>query len=228
MQNETIIGRETIRIKKPTLYGMIFSPREQFERIKAGPVIWLPLILLSIVSMCVAIFVTLNIDIEYGAVYGLELTDDEISVMKAINLVLATLGGLLGAPISYAIFALILLGISRMIKAEVGYKQLFSLIIYVSFISMIGQVINQFFIMMIDGNPAVYLTSLNGFIRANGVLGGMLGVIEVFSIWYYILLGIGLVKVANISKPVAYTIMVIFFIITLIVAAINGLFQGNI
>lgn len=226
MKNRTNLENEIIQMKKPSLLGMVFSPLEQFKRIKEQPVIWMPLIILSIVSMIIAIFVTLNLEIEYGDIYGLEMRDDEIIVMKAIHLVTAIFGGLLGTPISYAMFALILFGITRVVKSKVRFKQMLSLIIFVSFISMIGQVINQLIIVAMEGNPAVYMTSLNGFIGAKGALGGILGIIEVFSIWYYLLLGIGLVKVANLSKSAAYIILITFFIITLMIAAINGIFQG--
>ncbi|TXC92150.1 YIP1 family protein [Metabacillus litoralis] len=226
MQSETNMEREEIQTKKPSVFGMVFSPVEQFERMKEKPVIWLPLIALSIISMIVTILVTLNLEVDYGSMSGIEMTPDEIAVMETINLVTAILGGLLGTPISYVIFALILYGISRIAKSKVGFKQMFSLVIFVSFISVIGQVINQSIIIAIGGDPVVYLTSLNSFIEAKGALGGILSGIEVFSIWYYILLGIGLVKVANLSKAAAYTITIIFYLIMLIIAAISGVFQG--
>ncbi|MGM0873455.1 MAG: Yip1 family protein [Bacillota bacterium] len=216
--------QETTQTKKPSLFGMIFSPGEQFERIREKPVIWLPLILLSILAMIVAIFVTMNVD--YAAISGMEMSAEEEEMAKIFAVVIGALGGLFGTPISYLIFGGILFGIAKIAKSSVTFKQMFSLMIFISFISMIGQIINQVIIVAIDGDPYIMLTSLNSFIGADGALGAVLGVIEVFSIWYYILLAIGLVKVATLSKPVAYIITIVFFSISLIIAAISGAFEG--
>lgn len=216
--------QETIQNKKPSLFGMIFSPGEQFERIREKPVIWLPLILLSILAMIVAIFVTMNID--YAAISGMEMSAEEEEMTKIFAVVVGALGGLIGTPISYLIFGGILFGIAKIAKSSVTFKQMFSLMIFISFISMIGQILNQLIIVAIDGDPYIMLTSINSFIGAEGALGAVLGVIEVFSIWYYILLAIGLIKVARLSKPVAYIITIVFFSISLIIAAISGAFEG--
>jgi hypothetical protein len=216
--------QETIQNKKPSLFGMIFSPGEQFERIREKPVIWLPLILLSILAMIVAIFVTMNID--YAAISGMEMSAEEEEMTKIFAVVVGTLGGLIGTPISYLIFGGILFGIAKIAKSSITFKQMFSLMIFISFISMIGQIINQLIIVAIDGDPYIMLTSINSFIGAEGAIGAVLGVIEVFSIWYYILLAIGLIKVARLSKPVAYIITIVFFSISLIIAAISGAFEG--
>jgi hypothetical protein len=215
---------ETVQTKKPSLFGMIFSPGKQFERIREKPVIWLPLILLSLLSMIVAIFVTMNID--YAAISGMEMSAEEEEMTKIFAVIVGALGGLFGTPISYLIFGGILFGIAKIAKSTVTFKQMFSLMIFVSFISMIGQILNQLIIVAIDGDPYIMLTSLNSFIGAKGALGAVLGVIEVFSIWYYILLAIGLVKVANLSKPAAYIITIVFFSLSLIIAAISGALEG--
>jgi hypothetical protein len=214
----------TVQTKKPSLFRMIFSPGKQFERIREKPVIWLPLILLSLLAMIVAIFVTMNID--YAAISGMEMSAEEEEMTKIFAVIVGALGGLFGTPISYFIFAGILFGIAKIAKSTVTFKQMFSLMIFVSFISMIGQILNQLIIVAIDGDPYIMLTSLNSFIGADGALGAVLGVIEVFSIWYYILLAIGLVKVANLSKPAAYIITILFFSLSLIIAAISGALEG--
>lgn len=216
--------QETVQVQKPSLFGMIFSPGEQFERMRERPVIWWPLILVTILMTAVAVLTALGTD--YSAVPGLEMSAEDQEMMKIFGAVGAGVAGFFGTPISFLIFGLILWGIAKIAKSNVTFKQMFSLMIFISFITMIGQLLNQLIILAIAGDPTILLTSLNSFVGATGILGAVLGTIEVFSIWYYILLALGLIKVAMLSKPVALTITIIFFAIGIGIAAITGAFEG--
>ncbi|PMC35144.1 YIP1 family protein [Bacillus sp. UMB0899] len=217
--------QETVQSKKPSLFGMIFQPGEQFERMREKPVIWLPLIILSILGAVVGVLAGLNVD--YATVPGMEgMPAEQIEMSKMFGVIFGGIGALFGTPIGFVIFAAILFGITKIAKSPITFKQMFSLILFTSFISTIGQVLNQLIIYAIGSDPTVMLTSINSFIGAEGVMGGVLSTIEVFNIWYYILLGIGLVKVAQISKPAAYTITIIFFALGLIVAVVSGALEG--
>ena len=221
---QTILEQETIESKKPSIFGMIFSPSEQFERMRVKPVIWLPLILLTIVATVMGVLVVLNTD--PATVPGVEMSAEELEMAKMFGVVVGVLGGLIGTPLVFVVMAAILLGVSKIFKSDVTFKKMFSLIIFISFITMIGQILNQLIILAINGDPLITLTSLNSFIGADGALGAVLSAIEVFNIWYYILLAMGLVKVANLSKPTAYTISIIFFLIGVAFAAASGAVQG--
>jgi hypothetical protein len=156
----------------------------------------------------------------------MEMSAEDQEMMKIFGAVGAGVAGFFGTPISFLIFGLILWGIAKIAKSNVTFKQMFSLMIFISFITMIGQLLNQLIILAIDGDPAILLTSLNSFVGATGILGAVLGTIEIFTIWYYILLALGLIKVAKLSKPVAMTITIIFFGIGIGIAAITGAFEG--
>ncbi|MBO1514550.1 hypothetical protein I7822_23255 [Metabacillus sp. BG109] len=80
--------------------------------------------------------------------------------------------------------------------------------------------------MAIDGDPAIMLTSVNSFVGADGVLGAVLSTIEVFTIWYYILLTMGLIIVGKLSKPAATIITIVFFVLGLLFAALGGAIEG--
>lgn len=216
--------QETVQVQKPSLFGMIFSPGEQFERMRERPIIWWPLILVTILMTAVAVLTALGTD--YSAVPGMEMSAEDQEMMKIFGAVGAGVAGFFGTPISFLIFGLILWGIAKIAKSNVTFKQMFSLMIFISFITMIGQLLNQLIILAIAGDPTILLTSLNSFVGATGILGAVLGTIEVFSIWYYILLALGLIKVAMLSKPVALTITIIFFAIGIGIAAITGAFEG--
>ncbi|MGM7720179.1 Yip1 family protein [Metabacillus sp. Hm71] len=216
--------QETIQRKKPSIFGMIFSPGEQLERIRERPVIWLPLILLTLVMTIIAVFSALNID--YSAMPGMEMSAEEEQMAKIFGVVGAGLVGFFGTPIGYLFFGLIFWAIAKVAKSDATFKQMFSLMIFTSIITTIGQILNQLIIFAIDGDPMIMLTSLNSLVGADGVLGAVLSTFEVFSIWYYIVLGMGLVKVAKLSKPAAVIITIVFFVLGIIIAAIGGAFEG--
>jgi hypothetical protein len=206
------------QLKKPALIGMILNPNEQFKRIQINPIIWYPLIILSLISMVVTILVAINID--YIPSFG--MTEKDIEVAKMVGTIVGALGTLIGLPVGYVLFAVILWGIAKKAKSTVTFKQMFSLIIFISFIRVIGQSINQMILVAINGDQDHLLTSLNYFVGAKGVLGEILGVIELFSIWYYILLSIGLIKIAKLSNRMSISISIIFFCLLLILASVQG------
>lgn len=216
--------QESIKLKKPSLFGMIFSPGEQYERIREKPVIWVPLILLTLLTTIVTTLSALNID--YSTLPGMGMTPEDIEMAKTFGVVGAAIGGFFVTPLTFLFFGLIFWGIAKIAKSDATFKQMFSLTIFTSFIVGIGQLLNQLIIMAIDGDPTIMLTSLNSFIGATGALGAVLGTIEVFGIWYYFLLAIGLVKVARLFKPTAYIIAIVFFILGLIFAAVGGAIGG--
>jgi hypothetical protein len=216
--------QEIIQRKKPSLFGMIFSPGEQFERLREKPVIWIPLILFTVLMTVVAAISALNAD--YSAVPGMEMSPEELEMAKTFGIAGAAVVGFFVTPITYLIIALIFWGISKIAKSDATFKQMLSFTIFSSFITIIGQIFNLLITMAIDGDPFIMLTSVNSFVGADGILGAVLSTIEVFTIWYYILLTMGLVIVGKLSKPAATIITIVFFILQLLFAAIGGAFEG--
>ncbi|OAS86584.1 MULTISPECIES: Yip1 family protein [Metabacillus] len=216
--------QETIQKKKPSIFGMIFSPGVQFERIREKPVIWVPLILFTVLMTIVTAITALNVD--YTAVPGMEMSPEELEMAKIFGIAGAAVVGFFVTPITYLFFALIFWAIAKIAKSDATFKQMLSFSIFIGFISIIGQILNQLIILVIDGDPTIMLTSVNSFVGADGILGAVLSTIEVFTIWYYILLTMGLVIVGKLSKPAATIITIVFFILGLIFAAVGGAFEG--
>jgi hypothetical protein len=215
------MAEKKIQLKKPALIGMIVNPNEQFKRIQNSPIIWYPLIILSLISMVVTIFVAITID--YIPSFG--MTEKDIEHAKMVGMIVGALSTLIGLPVSYVLYAVILWWIAKKAKSSVTFKQMFSFIIFISFIRVIGQCINQMIIVSINGNQDHLLTSLNYYVGAHGVLGEIFGVIELFSILFYILLSVGLIKLAKLSNRMSISISIISFSLLLILAAINGVIE---
>lgn len=212
------MAEKKIHLKKPALIGMMINPNEQFNRIQTNPMIWFPLMVLSLISMIVTIYVAINID--YIPSFG--MTEKDIEIAKMAGMTIGALGTFIGLPVGYAFYAVILWWIAKRAKSAVTFKQMFSLIIFISFIRVIGQSINQLMIVAINGEPEYLLTSINYYVGAHGVFGEVIGEIELFSILYYILLSIGLIKIAKLSNRMSISISIISFSLLLIFAAVHG------
>lgn len=218
------MGNETVQTKKPSLFGMIFSPGEQFERLRERPVIWVPLILLTIITTIVTIVVAINMD--YSSMPGMEgFSPEEIEMTRVGGIIVSGIGSFFFTPIGYLFFAAIYFIAAKIAKSEVNFKQMFSFMIFASFISLLGSIINQLIAVALGENPAIMFTSINSFIGATGVTGAILNSIEVFSIWYQVLLAIGLIKVAKLSKQSAITIVIVLFVIGILITA--GIAAGS-
>ncbi|MGG3804874.1 Yip1 family protein [Metabacillus fastidiosus] len=207
--------------KKPSLFGMVFSPNEQFERIRERPVIWIPFIIVTLIGLAAAVIGVLGID-SSAQVNQLGLPAEEAAAMETSMKVGMIIGGLFLAPIVVLFSTVIYFAIAKIAKSEVTFKKMLSLNIFIYFIVGIGQIINTAIIVAINSDPKIMLTSLNSFVGAGGALGGILSSIEIFGIWTTVLSAFGLHKVAGLSKTASWTIAIVIFIIGLIIGAIGG------
>ncbi|MED4452663.1 Yip1 family protein [Metabacillus fastidiosus] len=207
--------------KKPSLFGMVFSPNEQFERMRGKPVILVPLIIVMIIGLIMSFLIGFNV-MNIPSVDDLGIPAEDLQMFQTITIASTTAITFFSIPVILLVMTLIYFAIAKIMKIEVTFKKMFSLNIFVTFIGLIGQVINLLIITAIKGNPEVMMTSLNSLVGATGALGGVLSTFEIFSIWSSILLALGLHKAIGFSKKASWTIVIVFFIIGLIFAAVSG------
>lgn len=213
---------------KPSLWGILWSPTEQFGRIKERPKIWGAL---AIVTLLTVIGVYLS---SLGTLEGIpgmeEIPAEELAELEALSSIFGTITmvitGLFTPIIGILISTLIYLLIAKIARSEVSFKQLFSMNTYIMIVSALGTVINGAGVALLGGTVGTMYTSLGSIIPAQGALGGLFNGLEVFGIWSVILSAIGLHKVAEFSKGLAWTISIVFFVIGLIFAVIGGAFSG--
>ena len=78
-----------------------------------------------------------------------------------------------------------------------GFEKYFSMVAYISIISVIGQLLHGLYIYFTGDIMAVQVTSLASLINADAVGNFVYGIatnVEVFNIWTYILYGLGLYR----------------------------------
>ncbi|WP_280559105.1 Yip1 family protein [Priestia megaterium] len=210
MSTEVNVSSEVQEKGKPSIFGFITSPVVQFEKMKSSPVIWGPLLLILILTAATTIL----------AVYtpqGQEALQQQKEAGIEVNSTFSMIGGVIAIVATLAFTSLILFLIAKLGTGKTTYRQMFSLNLFVTFITAIGQLINTGVAAL--AHTSANVTSLNGMVGAKGAMGGVFTSIEIFSIWGLILTAVGLQKVANVSKAVSIITVIILFILG---AAISG------
>ena len=208
------MAEETIELEKPSLLGMITSPKEQFERIKKRPIF---LGALLTVSFLVMLGSWLNIN-NAGVPMIEGLTEEEVVFFTNVMTVVV---GLFTPIFSVLFTSVIYLLIAKIVQSNVTFKQLFSMNTYIMIVAALSLIVNGIFVLVMGGGPEnqdALFTSLGSIINADGAIGILLNNIEIFSIWTVVLTAIGLQQVANLTKRMAWTITIAFFIVGIIMA----------
>ncbi|PGZ50297.1 hypothetical protein A6E27_04560 [Bacillus cereus] len=220
MQASSLIHEEISG--KPSILGMFTSPTLQFKRMKNQRNIFLPLALLIvfiIVSSALMSWNTLNNP-------ALSMFHDKtgFTVPEYITFFttfgISTVSGVVAlffAPIFYK-------NIMIFFGVDINYKETFPIIIYASFVLRLGMILNGLIALSLSGYEISY-TSLGAIVTDNMVLHTIAQRIDIFNIWYYILLGIGLKTITNLNKDKLIPLIIVLFIFTSLLASMAGFMQ---
>ncbi|MFT9597083.1 Yip1 family protein [Mesobacillus sp.] len=211
------------KIEKPSLIGMFWSPGEQFDRIRQNPRIWIPLILVSVLYAIGMYLMTLSMDASYLGLDG--MSEEEAAMFLAISKITVAITGILTPVFVVLISSAIYMIFTKIAGSNVTFKQLFSMNTHIMIIGAAGLLLNMLLRASIGGNPEIFITSLAGLVNSDKP--GVLGSIEVFSIWQTILTAIGLHRVAGLSKGWAWGIAIVFFLIGIGFAIIGAMFSNT-
>lgn len=208
---------EETNVQKPSLFGMIWSPTEQFERLKERPKIWGALVIITILFIIGTWLTTLGIQTEVPG-----LTAEETEMINVFAAAGSVIGGLFIPIITILISSFINFLIAKIARSEVSFKQLFSMSTYIMIISALSLIVNSLLSLMTGTSPEILVSSLGSVVNADGAVGALFNSIEIFAIWGYILTAIGLQKVAGFSKGLAWGVQIAFFVIGIILAMIGA------
>ncbi|CAM3763221.1 Yip1 family protein [Mesobacillus zeae] len=207
---------------KPSLLGMYTSPGDQFERIRVNPRIWMPLAIVTILSVIGSALIAMGMDASFFIEMG--TPKDQAETVVGFTKIVTVITGFLTPIFTVLISSAIYLAIAKIAGSEVKFKQLFSMNSHIMIISITGLILNGIVNLAIGGNPEVLVTSLAGLLNQEKT--GALSAIELFSIWNLILVAIGLQKVGRLSKGLSWTVAIIFFLISVGFSALNGLISS--
>ncbi|PFG12521.1 Yip1 family protein [Bacillus sp. es.036] len=216
------VHEETSKTEKPSLVGVIWSPGEQFANIRSNPKVWLPLIVVTVLSLIGGWLMVIGPGFEEQfatAELEGENIDGIILFTKITTVVFSAIGPILGILFSSFIFWLI----NKATSSEATFKQFFSMNSYIGFISAIGLVLNGILLALLGGSPGKLYTSLGALVNSEGSVGAFLNGIEIFGVWTIILTAIGLRVTARWPKGLAWTIAIIFLVFTIGAAAVGSM-----
>ncbi|MGE6366130.1 Yip1 family protein [Bacillus paramycoides] len=209
---------------KPSLFGMITSPGVQFERMKTSNAVWGAFLILVLLGGLIGGF----------AAYVYSLTPEAIKINKELGVTIPaamTYGmgfgvGAFGMAFSFLLSAVVYKVLMMFMGNDTSYKKLLAITVYSSIISLLGVLINTILAFILGGSAQEMYTGLGPvFASSSGVVKGIVSKFEVFTIWGYVVTWLGLQITAGLSKKQATIITIVFFVLTLGLGALQGMFQ---
>lgn len=186
----------------PNIFKMITEPKIQLQRIKNNPKVIFPLILIVFISILGFIFIAQGIDMIGDDEEILQMSEAELGLFLLFSQLVFAAFGLITPIFLVVISSFIYFIIGKLIKSKATYIQYLSLMTFISLPIALQIFINGIFFIVfgeVHGDYTMF-TSLNVLFGETGLLGGLLAGLEIFSVWFYILLAYGLVIVADYSK----------------------------
>ncbi|HDR7793051.1 TPA: YIP1 family protein [Bacillus luti] len=221
---ETNINTQDAGSKKPSLFGMITSPGEQFERMKTSNAVWGAFWILVLFAGIVGGLSSYVYSLTPEAIKLNKDLGIEVSPIMSIGTgaVFGAIGMAIGFFISAAVYKVFMMFMSN----DTSYKKLLTISVYTSIISLLGLLINTVLALVLGGTGQEMYTGLGPiFASSGGVAHGIANSIEVFTIWGFVITWLGLQITAGLSKKKATILMVIFFILTIGFSALSGMFK---
>ena len=221
--------------------GVITSPKATFEAVTAHPK-WFGM--LALVTLIVAICVSLPMTTQAGRDaaldnqvrqmenFGMQVSDEMYAQMSqrmwiAPYQTFASI--LIASPIITVILAGILFGVFTAMGGQATFKQLFSVYVHSTVISALAQLfmgpLNYF---RGSVSSATNLAVLLPMIDESSFVGRLLGMVDLFIIWWLVALAIGLaVLYRRHTQPIAITLMSVYVVIIVCLAAIMSALGGS-
>lgn len=214
-----------VSTKKPSLFGIITSPAVQFERMKTNSPVWGAFVIVVILSTLAALASM------YAVLQTPEmirvLAQDPTGIAKTSMFVGALIGGLISTPIRFFITAGFYKIIMMLMGNDATYKQLLSITVYASIISILGVALNAVLTFALGGDGTVLYTSLGSLFDQGTTMFGIANAIEIFSIWGLVITGLGLHIVAGLSKKKTIILMVVFFALSVGIISMFSMFSSS-
>ena len=223
------------------ILGVIFTPRAAYADVAARPT-WLGALLVVLVLTGGSTFAFLSTEIGKNAMldqqrqtmesFGVKLNEQAMQRMEEgagrapyfaviSQAVFLPVAALAVAGIALAVFNAVLGGDAR-------FKQVFAVVVFSGVILALGAI----FVLPLDyaretmSSPTT-LSVFLPFLEENSFLARFLGSIDLIRVWWFVSLSIGLaVLYRRRTGPIAVTLLVVYAVIALVVAAIQSALSG--
>ena len=220
-------------------FGVVFSPRPTFEGIVAATR-WLGMLILIAVFMGAATFLFLSTQVGRDAAleqqvsamesFGVTVSDEmyaQIEGRMAMARYTGAASQLVALPIVYLIMAGILFAIfNAAMGGDARFKQVFTVVTHSGAVS----VVQQLFVMPLNYyrgslSSPTNVAAMLPMLPEESFLTYLLGTVDLFVIWWVLVLAIGLaVLYKRRTQGVATTLFVIYGVIALAIAGVRSAF----
>ncbi len=204
--------------------GKVMQSLEQKPRVLFG-------ILLTALAPLVLILATFPMYMEFTrgllqatyAKMNLEVTAQQLEQALSFSKYSALIGGPIAAVAMLLLKALVIWAIVKIFKGQGTYKQILSIAGYAAVISVLSTIVSIITTRVTGVFSDVSFTSIASLIpeMKGNFIYGMAKIIEVFSIWQYAVIAIGITAVSKLSKKKAYIIVACIFAVVAIYAGIT-------
>lgn len=218
------------------LIGTITSPTKAMKALKLKPTFWLPLIVIIVMPLLYYVIFWQSYEVQLirmmesqSQTMGMELTRDMMEMQLNIAKWTTPLGTLV-IPVTLLVPSLIYFLIGKIIKAETSFKGTFAMVSHASVITAFVWILHMV-VTLIMGESDIFvpMSSAVSLLPADSygtVTYGILSSIDVFGIWYYIVLFLGLNIVCGYSKRAA-GITVAITVIASMGLAVGGMLMAG-
>jgi hypothetical protein len=227
--------------------GIVTSPRETFAKVAAHPK-WLGMLVLVIVvtgglaiwfqSTDVGRQAMFDTSVKWMESFGIKLNDkayDEMQQRMMDTPVWRTalqtgISMVIFAPVMYLAIAGILFGVfSAALGGGASFKQVFTTVVHAGAISTLGQVFTYpIFYLRESMTSATNLAVLFPMLPEGSFLAKFLGMVDLFTVWWVIVLAIGLaVLYRRKTRPIALSFFAIYAVIAIAIAAFQAMRSGS-
>ncbi len=227
--------------------GIITSPRETFAKVAAHPR-WLGmLIVIILVTAALGVWfqstevgkrAMFDQSVKMMESFGMKLSDQAYDAMQTRMMdaplwrtVLSTgLSIVLMTPVIYLVISAILFGVfTAALGGGATFKQVFATIVHAGAITTLGQVFTYpIFFLRESMTSATNLAVLFPMLAEGSFLAKFLGMIDLFTVWWVLVLAIGLaVLYRRKTRPIALSLFAVYAVIAVAVAAFQAMRSGT-
>ena len=217
--------------------GIITAPKDTFASVVASPK-WLGM--LAATTLIVAFFTALPLTTEAGRQaaidqqvqqmqsFGMTVNDQMYEqIQKGAGRMPYTTGGaiLVFSPLMAVVFAGLLFVVFNVaLGGEASFKQVFAIFAHAGVISAISAIFSGVVNYFRAGTGSVAnLGALLPMLPEKSFLAGFLGTVDVFLIWYFVVLAMGLaVLYRRRTQPIAISLLAVYAVIAVVIALVKS------
>lgn len=201
--------------------GIIFSPGKVMQSLEQKPRVLFGLLITALTPL-IMILLTLPMYMEYSrkllevtyANMNIEMTAQQMEQAVKFSQYIALFGGPVSAVIMLLLEALVVWGIVKILKGEGRYKQFLSILGYANVISALSTITLILVVRFTGTFTDVSYTSVASLLpnMKGSFLFGFAKLIEVFTIWMFVVMAIGINTISRLSKKKVFIIVACIFV----------------